>query len=482
MDTLVLRKVYALDSNTGLFLSTNNILMTDGKGGTSWNNLISSLTIAGGTVIGNLPSTLSTVSSGIWANTSNISVLTYTIATQNPGQITQTQLVSTVGGLGSASYISTSQLTSTVSLLIQRSQLNSTINGLGTFGYISSSYQIDSNVFTSTVAGLSDSGYISTSQLMSTVRGLPNANIISTAALTSTVLGLPLANFISTAALTSTVLGLPNARFISTAALTSTINGLGNFYISTAALVSTTQGIFNGITSTSQGLGNIGYVSTASLVSTTQAVTDLTTKIQFDNTGTVYVNNCQVFFSTVSQVTFLSSFFYSTVQPTSATSFPFGSQGTALGYGNSNLEFSSIAFDLSPFSNYIVSTSKISLELYPNFLFTRIGSGATAPAMLPISTMIQYGANLLSTVNTSYLFAQTQNLSYSVPTAGSNLYNTPIRMEIPPSSVNAFASPYVFYHYMPGSLTYGGNVNALHNSTMICYKPNLFVSVQNLPN
>jgi hypothetical protein len=70
-------------------------------------------------------------------------------------------LVSTVDGLASAGYISTSQLTST-------------IDGLASIGYVSSLQLV------STVTGLGSSGYVSTSQLTSSLIGIGSLGYLST--------------------------------------------------------------------------------------------------------------------------------------------------------------------------------------------------------------------------------------------------------------------------------------------------------------
>ena len=165
---------------------------------------------------------------------------------------------STVIGLGSATYVSTTQLTSTVASLVYGYQaagfistatIVSTTSGLQyayqTAGFVSSPNLLN-NVSTtflntslaSTVQGLGNAGYISTASLVSTfsasgglfastVRGLGTAGYISTASLTSTVVGLGTTGYISTASLRSTIIGLGTAGYISTASLTSTVAALG---------------------------------------------------------------------------------------------------------------------------------------------------------------------------------------------------------------------------------------------------------------
>jgi hypothetical protein len=123
----------------------------------------------------------------------------------------------------------------------------SSINGLSFGGPINS-----------TVIGLGSSGYISSSQLFSTVGGLGSIGYISSASLTS--------SFISTTNVInqsfssfSTSLG---TAFTSN--LLSTVGGLGQIYISTATAGGLTIG---NLTSTVEGLGTAGYISSLSLTS-----------------------------------------------------------------------------------------------------------------------------------------------------------------------------------------------------------------------
>ena len=197
----------------------------------------------------------------------------------------QSYLISSIDGLGTLGYISSSQLTSTVAGLgtvgggASQPSITSTITGLGTFGYISSS-QLTSTVaglgtgggvtqpyITSTIIGLGTFGYISSSQLTSTVAGLATEGA-GQPYITSTITGLGTFGYISSSQLTSTVASLTSniSSMIDPTELTSTIVGLGTFgFISTI-------GLTYAIASTAQGLGTLGYTSTSQLLSTTIGV------------------------------------------------------------------------------------------------------------------------------------------------------------------------------------------------------------------
>jgi hypothetical protein len=93
------------------------------------------------------------------------------------------------------------------------------------------------------VDGLGTQGYISTLDLVSTVAGLGEIYVSTTASgnIASTVAGLG-NYYISSSGLTSTVDGLSQLGYISSASLTSTTVGLGQTYFST--LISTFSTIY----------------------------------------------------------------------------------------------------------------------------------------------------------------------------------------------------------------------------------------------
>jgi len=188
----------------------------------------------------------------------------------------QTSLNSTVKGLGSASYLS--------SISSIQPMINSTLVGLGTLGFISS-IGANQTSLNSSIEGLGSLGYISSSQLTSTVTGLYTyiSSFIDVTELTSTIAGLGTAQFISSTGLLSTAQGMANliSTFIDPEELTSTIVGLGAAsYISAIQLTGYFQSTVTGlgsasylssissiqpmINSTLMGLGTLGFISTPS--------------------------------------------------------------------------------------------------------------------------------------------------------------------------------------------------------------------------
>ena len=173
----------AIGSNSG-FINIGDVIATS----LSTLQLNTGLLTASGTVsapelivssINGLPLlTLANLTSTVTGTNSNISSM-----------IDPTELTSTVTGLGTANFISSVGLTTilnstvtgvntTIAAMIDPVELASSITGLGTTGFISS-LGLDAR-FASTTANLGTAGYLSSSQLLSTVQGLGSAGYAST--------------------------------------------------------------------------------------------------------------------------------------------------------------------------------------------------------------------------------------------------------------------------------------------------------------
>ncbi len=221
-------------------------------------------------------------------NINAVSSLSIVSTVRGLGQIyvSTPSLFSTVAGLGTAQYISSAQLLSTtfgleryissfidpselasslipfISTAYFQTQLTSTVEGLGSADYVSTLS------LRSTTRFFETAGFLSTPNLLSTVQGLGSSDYVSTLSLVSTVAGLAASGIIYRPDLASTVAGL-GQNYVSTASLFSTVGGLGQTYVSTPSLVSTTVGLANALL---DNLGSYGYVSSLSLVSTTVAL------------------------------------------------------------------------------------------------------------------------------------------------------------------------------------------------------------------
>ena len=307
-------------------------------------------------------STLST------ATNSRIISTNTALSAQNEGNLLST--FSTVLGLGTLGYVSSTQLTSTTQGLgtigyISTTQLTSTIAGLGTFGYISTAQLI------STVAGLGTLGYISTSFtnniLQSTVTGINN-NLGSLGYVSSSTLAV---------SIQSTTQGLTNSLgtlgYVSTLSLQSTTQGLydgfGNYYISTAGLDTIIQ-------SSIEGLGTVGYLSTSQLndaltssfnaLFTYNLISSPNLKSTIDNLGSMG------YISTATLVSSFNALKKSLINIRSSIAYA-GNTGQVImqNYGgDSYLYFSTATVNFDRFSSFINSTSMLSFDANINVFFS----------------------------------------------------------------------------------------------------------------
>ena len=497
---IVLRTVYALQSNTGQFLSTGQTLVTNGTGGTSWLDMVSSLIITNGTIMNNLPCSISTV----YVNTSNIQILSYDLysglsslsvaISQTAGTISQSNLVSSMQGIGTLGFTSTATVSTMIGAIAQAgvtttSTLSSIASQISSYG-IPTQITLDSNL-TSTICGLGQLGYVSSTQLVSTTSNIVSINLpstvanlgqlgyISTAQLVSTSLGF--SQFISsfatssvtqtTGGLTSTVEGLGTSKYLSSTQLISTVKGLGQTYIST--------GLF---TSTVAGLGSIGYVSSTQLMSTFLALSSQKANIRFDTTTSVTTINSINYFGTGTNLIYVSTFFQS--------SFFYSGNNQQLTAATCNIHdlcFSTANINFSHFSSFIDANSRLTLDIYPTIALSKLATGATALPTLCISSFLQAGNTRFfnTTTNSAVFIGNTRTLLESgLYVDSSNVFNQCIKMTIPMNIVNnSYSSTFSLVHYMPSSLNNGGFQNALHNDQItptFASTNSLFLSVQNI--
>jgi hypothetical protein len=440
---------------------------------------VSTLSTAVGIELDSISTTLGINYYG-WATSSQL--ISSIIGIGGTGIVSSGQLVSSIEGLGTYGYISSPQLGSTTAGLVNNlfpPYFTSTVIGLGSAGYVSSSQ------LNSTVRGLGTVGYISSSQLVSTVIGLGSAGYISTASLVSTVVGLettkgPLVStvaglgtigYISSSQLQSTVIGLGGTGVISTGQLVSTIEGLGTYgYVSTASLLSANQYFFS--------TGN--YISTGNLVSTTRGLLGSFTIV---NSGDIYITNGTVNVTNANDITYLSSFLYSTITYK-------GNNGSFTASNNDAiLYFSTANLQLDQFSSYITSRSMISIEVIPTILFDKLAytlnDWTAAPAKVPqqiyMSSFVQFGPKnyFSSQMSETMMFP----LAYDSNT--SNMFNQPIKINLTGNLVTSVYNqrPFTLSHYLPNGRSLGNN-NGFSNSNITCFfgsTNSLFLSIQNLP-
>ena len=472
-DTIVLRKVYALDSNTGLFLPPNQVLFTNGLGGTSWIDMLQTLPTAGGPILNDMPSTISSYSTVIYINTSSFSTSTYelTRAICSIGAIADATAASVVvANLGSAGYVSTATMSTYVGQAVSTlgaspSTISTLVPSLSTFQYANSSTisTVNGSIresSISTVAGLSNLGYIIQRQLTSTIDGLGQVGYISTVA--------------TPMSLQSTVAGLGSVGYVSSSTLLNTINTMGNIYVSTTSL-----------TSTVGGLSTFGYPTNIDLSTAILGISAAKNSIRFDTVGNVIMsgNSNFITFTNTAAVIYVSTFYQSSMKYSGA---PVGSTIVGRLLNSNDMEFSTATINLAAFSSFINNDTRVSIDVYPTYVFTKLGTGATKPTLLAISTLLKSGNTvLLDTATTTSLFVgNTRTLLESGLTVdSSNIYNQPIRLTVPTPHVWDFTNPYTLYHYMPSSIQTNQLQNALHSTIVTPYfgsTGSIFVSVQNL--
>jgi hypothetical protein len=417
-----------------------------------------------------MPSTLSSFSTQTFATTTLLSTLSSiflqslcSIGAQINGQ-TATIVTANLGSIG---YVSTATLSTVVgeafSTLSQSpSTISTLIPSLSTFQYANSS-TISSMVGSinassmSTIANLSGLGYVTSTNLFSTVAGLGSLGYAST-----------LSDF------KSTVTGLGSLGYVSTATLNNTINTLGNWYVSSLSMASTVD-----------GMSTFGYVTNINLSTAINGISAMKNSIRFDTVTSVTVIGGTNTFTNTANIIYVSTFYQSSMTYS-------GAQWGVPIIGNmvtsNDMEFSTAVLRLDSFSSFINSNSRITIDVFPTFAFTKLGTGATAPVMLHLSTMLKYEpATLLpTTVTTTAMFAGTTQMTFegnpNVRVDSSNIYNQPIRLTIPHGTALDFTKKITLYHYMPNSIQKNQLQNALHSNLVTPYfgsTGSVFVSVQN---
>ena len=149
------------------------------------------------------------------------------------------------------------------------------------------------------------------------------------------------------------------------------------------------------------------------------------------------------------------------------------------------MTFSTASMDFSPFSNFINSNSRLTLDVYPNIAFSKLATGATAPAVLAMSTFLQQGQTVFSTTTTTSFVNVVNTLIYLESgdiINSSNYYTTPIKLAIPPGVVRNYTNPFNLIHYLPKGMNNAEYQNALHSTCVTPYfasTGSLFLSIQN---
>ena len=268
-DSIVLRRILALNPLTNGRISANTVLVTGSKGVGSFQDTVGFLSTLG------VPTSITSLgqifNSTILVPGTNITFSSNANQITINGGIAATDLTSTTMGLGSLGYLSTTQLASTIVNLGQI--YNSTILVAGT------NITFSSNVNQITINGQAGGG-----------------GGIAATDLTSTTMGLGSLGYLSTQQLTSSLGGLGSLGYISSTQLASTIVNLGQIYNSTILVAGTNitfSSNVNQITINGQAGGGGGDVTALNLTSTTKGLGSLgyLSSISGFNSGTTYFLN-----------------------------------------------------------------------------------------------------------------------------------------------------------------------------------------------
>jgi len=494
MSDLIQQAIYSVNPYTGNPYAKDTLQVADGQGTRAWKDVFETISSQSATInagVGYLPSTVQRIL-GAASSISTIVATSYsTLSTQIgeggiPGSITTYQLQSTVSWVQNQSkYISTADLTSSMTPFLNgslsfMSNIQSTVIGLGSAKYISTA-TLQSTVVGmnrqdfSTLNGLGTYGYASTLSLQSTVQNLGLANYISSSALTSTVTGLLYPATSDGGSLGIVVTGSSDPPYINFANVTNQYLISTNYFNqSNAYLYGVVYG--NSLPSTTSGListlGTYGYVSTATMLSTSQGIQAAKQNIFIDRSGATNIYASQVYISSVNAITFLSSFIESSIVYKGQNGLL---QGTVT--NNSNLSFSTVNLQLDIFSSVITAQSRITAEIFPNLQFDSMTTGSLTSKSFLMTTYLQNGNAWLSTTHQTQVAGATAQNGYS------NFFQQPIKMSIPGSAViGAYQNPYVLFHTLPGAISYQTNVgfrsqgiNAFFASTN-----SYFLTIQNL--
>jgi hypothetical protein len=475
---IILRQMFAYDPTSRLPISTNYVMAADGSGAVNWVDPYSNLGAQSG-IVGYLPTTISSLQA-VDAQQSTLIQQNYDSLSNaissgvTPGGATTAELISTSAYiLDPSRYISSGNLISTQNYILSRSndssqQFTSTVNGLGTAGYVSTSKLVAA--LTSTVTALGTVGYVSTSQLTSTVTGLGSAGYVSTALLLATMSNLLYTTTPAGYGVVTTAGTDPNrtdyftltASFLSTNQFfnSNTMNQLG--YVNAQQLTPL-------FTSTVTGLGSAGYVSTQTLTSTIDFLLRPITVNQLNN---AYITNSVVGISSVMSGSFTSSITYLGVSGDIV-----GNDFGLVQFQSPLFAFSTINLQLDRVSSLITQTSKIVIDYLPNWLFTpAVTPLGPDTVVVPIKTYVSKGTG------GSQTFVYEHATTLYATAAQSNAFQQPIRIVFPGAYLlsNGFTNPYVLVHSVDGVSQ--GLTNGLYSSNVKITPPtnSYILTIQNL--
>jgi len=478
-------------ANLGGLISTANLAA-----------LVSTANLSGFISSANLIDLVSTANLGGLISTQNLvglistANLTRLISTANLANLISTaNLASLVSTPNLLNLVSTANLSGLLSTPYFDSQITSSLLGLGTLGYLST---VQTSALSTGTVQTSSITFLDISIPPSLTAGLPSLLYASSGKLmfngayatgsgaavgVSEIIpgpGISVNPAIGTGAVTITATVANVVGIVSTpnlANLVSTANIAG--MISTNFFDSQT-------TSTLNGLGTAGYISSSQLQS---SVIALKQSFFVVNGNTLYIQGSgnTLTVSSLASLVYLSSFLQSTIIYKGSN----GNIAPKWTAGTQPISFTTANLQLDSFSTLITSNATVNIEVLGNYMFSPLALPQT-PVPIYMSSFVQSGV----TGNSNYLSSQMfQTMffptNYNSGAAGglygniSNYFAPKIKMSIPGSVLQSFYpnAPLVLGHYLPNAVTLNTTQGFLNSNATVFFGStnSVFISVQNMP-
>jgi len=230
------------------------------------------------------------------------------------------------------------------------------------------------------------------------------------------------------------------------------------------------------------GLGSINYVSSASLFSSMTYIissfvsssTDL-----YNNKQNIYLNtvgslvlggyNINVTISTITNFYLYDTFFNSSITYK-------GKNNAQLAYNpitTYDFYVSTLDTQLNTFSNYIHPNTTISLEVYPNIIFPQINTNSNSQ-IYHVSSFLQYNGSTINILNQTKFLAMNNS--------SSNLFQQPLRLNIPGKNIVNYTYPYLLTHRFVNVFASNTNVGFVTSNVNVVFDStsSYYLSIQNI--
>jgi len=442
--------------------------------------LISTASLSGLISTANVSGVISTANLNGVISTANLSGV---ISTANlSGLISSQNLVDLISSANLNGLVSTANFSGLMSTTFFDSQITSTLAGLGTAGYLS----------TILVSALS-TGTVNTSSItfIDSTTTPPNAGQISQLNVSSGKLLFNGAYATGSGAAVGVSQILPGSGItvnpgIGTGAVTVNANLVNLVSTANLSQLISTNFYDSQNASTVNGLGTAGYISSSQLQS---SVVALKQSFFVVNGNTLYIQGSgnAITISSLASVVYLSSFLQSTVTYKGSN----GNIAPKWSVGTQPISFTTANLQLDSFSSLITSNAIVNIEVLGNFMFSPLALPQT-PVPIYMSSFVQSGAsgnsNYLSSQMFQTMFFPTQ---YNSGVAGglygglSNYISPTIKLSLPGSVVQGFYpnTPIVLGHYLPNAVTLNLTQGFLNSNATVFFGStnSVFVSVQNMP-